>query len=92
MTLWERIKDYALMVVGIFAAIFTALFFFEKNKDEVDAALVKEAKVTADIQADDAAIAANNAQLTTEEQTRKTLENTKNTPIDLATYVNTKLK
>ena len=70
----EKFKNWALGVGAAVVAVLIALFFYEKNKAQVDDALVKQQKVDNDLQQDQSIIDRNNAALKAEEQKRQALE------------------
>jgi hypothetical protein len=76
--LWQQIKNYILATTSVVAAVFAALFFYEKNKNTVNDALLKEEKLNQDLAKDQQAIDSNNVQLKIEEQKREELEKNEN--------------
>ena len=65
---------------AIIGSIFLAAFLWERNKVDVDQALLDEDKVNQDLKNDNAQIANNQQQLDTLEQQRKQLGNPNATP------------
>jgi uncharacterized protein (UPF0333 family) len=91
-SIWDKLKEYSLIIAAIFMAIFGGLFFYEKNKNEIDADLLKEQKVDADVTSDEAAIAANNNLIAQQETQRKENDKATTTVPDNVSYLNNKLK
>jgi|SRR5271165_527435 len=75
--LWSTIKAYTAAAVALLIAILTALFFYEKNKAEVDGALIKQEQVNKDLEKIDNTVANNDAALAAQAQERAKLEKEK---------------
>ena len=91
--IWSKIKLYVLGAWAVLTAAFVALFLYERNKAQVNEALVDEAKVNAVLTKQDDAITQNDAALKVEEQKRAALEKEVNTNAslnDMFKYFNSK--
>lgn len=71
---YNNIKNWLLGFAALATGVLAVMFVFERNKAAIDDALVKEAKVTADLAAADAQIAKNNDSIKTEEQKQEDIK------------------
>lgn len=88
-TLFNNIKNCLLLGFGLLSTGFALLFLYERNKNTVNEALLKQEKFNDGIKTLDDKIAQNNAALEVEEQKRDAVkEDTSETNItDIATYL-----
>lgn len=71
---FDKIKTWALGITAAITAVFIALFFYERNKNIVDSALLKQQALDKDLDKDNAQIATNNQALQAEQANRDELE------------------
>ena len=78
LTFLNNLKNYLLIGLAAISAILAALFFYEKRKAEVGAAILGEQKVDADLAKANVQISANQELLKQQAADRAKLENEKN--------------
>lgn len=90
--MFQTIKVYFLTIFASLAAIFGALFLYERNKAKIDDALIQNNKINADLDKKDAEIEDTNSLLNSEEEKRKALDSEaakdNSSVIDLLKYFN----
>lgn len=75
--IWTNIKNFLLVLAGLLAGTFALLFFWTRNRAQINEALVKQQELNKELDKHDANIATNNQELAQEENKRKELENEK---------------
>ncbi len=73
----DKIKTYLLETFAVITAIALALFYYQRNKNITDEALLRQQDLKIDLAKDDSDIAHNNEALQAEEAKRAALEKDK---------------
>ncbi len=93
MEISTKIKLYLAGLWALVTAVFAALFFYERNKAQINEALVSQGELNVTLAHQDGIIAKNDALLKIEEDKRAALEKEVNahaSPDDIAKYFNSR--
>lgn len=87
---FTKLKNYGLIILAGISALLAAMFFYEKNKAEINDAILGEKKTDDILAKTDAKIDANNELLKQQEENRAKLEKEKpNEETNINTIVDT---
>lgn len=87
----DKLKSFVSTVIAVLGFVLGALFLWKRSKDgQVDVALAENETVKAQIKQENKQLATNNAALAKEEETRKDLQDDKETVGTLLNFFNRK--